>query len=274
MEVTTLQTDQVALTRVSYVDVAVPAEFVGLSSDQVAGLEWTAPQWAEDGQVRIGAAAWFAEAGNVRLAFDPLQAADAILRSDRDAEFSHQSAVADIFEAAGFARDSIDLLVMSHIEGVGMVAWREDDGSWSPFFPNARILLSDVVLENFMSGEAPEGEDLEHEAWTALVAMGVVETFSDGDELAPGIVASVRGGHCPGHTVFHFRSDDMPLTMIGHMAVSPIHIATGECAQLNADPADAFAILTDLASRHGTLIGPLWPAPGYGRWEGGQLLTD
>lgn len=146
------------LTRVGYTDLLIPPELVGLSPEQVASVPWRQPVWADGDLVRVGAAAWVAELAGRRIVFDPVQAADSVLRADRDAEAHHQQSIAQLFSDAGYARETIDLVVMSHIEGVGMVAWRNADGGWSPFFPNARILISDVALRDFMGRAVPAAE--------------------------------------------------------------------------------------------------------------------
>jgi hypothetical protein len=262
------------LTRVAYADLPVPSAIVGLTPEQFATIPWASPLWAENEQVRIGAAAWFAVIGGKRIVFDPVQAADAVLRADPTAEQAHQAAIANVFAEAGFARESVDLLVMSHIEGVGMVAWRDADGAWSRFFPNARVLVSDQVLREFTAAGAQGDDDIQHAAWSALIEQGCVDTFVDGAEVVPGLRATLTGAHCPGHAAFHFgqRAGGGPaVTLIGHLAVSPLHLQTGECAALNAEPAAAWARLRELADDGRTLIGPLWPAPGHGRWVDGRF---
>jgi hypothetical protein len=179
----------------------------------------------------------------------------------------------------GFARESIDLVAMTHIEGVGMVASRDDEGGWQPFFPNARILVSDEVLMAFL-GAPPENDeaaeqDLQYSAWSALIEQGRVATFADADEIVPGMRAAVRHGHCDGHAVFHFVDRDAAgeVAFLGHLAVSPLHLATGPCAALNEQADDAWVVLQDIAATVPTLIGPLWPAPGDGRWQQGRLAA-
>jgi len=263
------------LTRVGYVDVAVPPGVVGLDPAAVARVPWGAPLWAEDGQVRVGAAAWFAEVGGRRIVFDPVQATDGVLRADRATEAAQQDALAELFSKAGWAPESVDLVLMSHIEGVGMVARRDGQGGWSPFFPNARIRLSEGQRSHFLStlADRPQGEDLERDAWRALLDEGCVDPFADGETLAPGLVAEVTGGHAPGHAVFHLQDGGgrPEVTLLGHLAISPLHLATGECPALHGDAAAAFAALQRIAADGRRLVGPLWPAPGAGRWTGEAL---
>jgi hypothetical protein len=262
----------VTLTRVGYVDVGVPPEGVGLGTVDFATLDWAQPRWVDGGQVRIGAATWFADAGGIRCAFDPLLAADSVLRADRAAESGHQEAVAAKLAEAGFTRESVDCLLLTHIEGVGMTGWRDDHGRWSRFFPNARILVSDVALGAFRAAPTRTG-DAEWEAWTALLDGGHVGTFDDGAAIAPGLTAELTGGNCPGHAVFHFGEAGCPpaASLIGHLAVSPIHLTSGACAALHEDPAEAWSRLHAIADDGRALIGPLWPTPGCGCWRNGRL---
>ena len=257
----------VSLRRVSYLDVPVPAELLGLDEATVQGLDWASPAWAEAGQVRIGAAAWFSESGGQRFVLDPVQAVDVVLRADAEAEAANEKAIGELFEGQGFARDSIDVVLMTHIEGVGMVASRSADG-WVPYFPNARILVSQDQYDAFCAAEDPGPDHHEYRAWRALIDAGVVETYVDGEEVIPGVVAEVTGCHGPGHSVFHIGSDDQTVIFIGHLAVSPVHLATGPCAALNAEPEAAWRCATEIANRGRDLIGPLWPEPGAGRWVG------
>jgi hypothetical protein len=266
---------QITLTRVGYIDVPIPPEVAGLTADDFASIPWRAPIWTEGDQLRAGAAAWFADVDSARLVFDPVQAADDVLRADQETERAQQSAIADLFADAEFPRESVDCLVLTHIEGVGMVAWRNDDGSWSPFFPNARILVSDVALREFLASESDGEGDLQYEAWHALIDQGVVDSYADGEVIAPGVRAQVTGGHCAGHAIVHFggADDGAEATLLGHLAVSPVHLATGECPPQHIDPAAVEALLRGFTADGRTLVGPLWPAPGFGRWVDGGFVA-
>lgn len=259
------------LTRVGYVDVSIPPATAGLSASDLAAVPWASPLWSEGEELRAGAAAWFADLSGKRLVFDPVQAADGVLRANPTVEAQQQQALADLFAKAGFARESVDLVVLSHIEGVGMVGWRDAHGAWSPFFPGATILISDRVLQTFSDATPEPGAELEREAWSALLEQGAVSSFADGDEIVPGLRAQVGGGHCPGHSLLHFGAagEGRAVSMVGHLAISPLHLARGECPEQHHDAATAWSLLRTVAADGRTLIGPLWPSPGFGRWADG-----
>ena len=275
MNVQTLALADATLTRVGYVDVAIPPEAAGLAANEFADIAWRSPLWTEGEQLRAGAAAWFADIAGTRLVFDPVQAADYALRADRATEAAQQTTVARLFADAGFPRESVDRVVMTHIEGVGMVAWRNEDGSWSPFFPNARVLVSEANLADFVAASPQPGDDMQAAAWQTLLEQGLVDTYSDGDEIIAGLAAQVGGGHCPGHAMLHFNdaAGATLATMLGHLAISPIHLATGVCLPQHSDPAVAWSLLRAAASDGRLLIGPLWPTPGCGRWVNGAFVA-
>ena len=267
--------ENAVLTRVGYIDVAIDPTAAGLVAEDFAAITWREPLWTEGDQLRAGAAIWFADVGGTRLAFDPVQAADAVLRSDAATEQAQQHSIADLLSESGFDRMSVDLLVMTHIEGVGMSAWREVDGSWSRFFPNANVAVSVAALEAFLARERTGDDDVEFDAWHALIDQGVVVTYDDGEAIVSGVTAHLTGAHCPGHSVLHFGVDAgaPEATMLGHLAISPVHLATGECPRQHPEPALAWSMLRGAADDGRLLIGPLWPAPGSGRWVNNSFIA-
>ncbi len=259
------------LTRVPHLDLPVPPELVGLSGDDVAANAWAEPTWVENGQVRVGAAIWIADVDGQRIAFDPMLAVDVVLRADAATERAQQEVVAATLAQAGFPRESIDLVLLSHIEGVGMVAWRDERDAYGPFFPNAQIRLSRPELEAFAARTTSAEEDLELAAYGSLQQLGLLDTFEDGDQLTGSVSATVHDNHAPGHAVFHLHDD--ALTMLGHLAVSPLHLVTGPCAALHLVPEASWDQLKGLKDGR-VLVGPLWPSPGFGRWRDGALQAD
>jgi len=54
--------------------------------------------------------------------------------------------------------------------------------------------------------------------------------------------------------------------------VSAVHLGTGYCPEEHMDPDRALEVLDKLLAEDAVLIGPLWPAPGAGRWDGERLV--
>jgi glyoxylase-like metal-dependent hydrolase (beta-lactamase superfamily II) len=267
---TTVATDRYAvgaatLVRVPYAEVLVDAEVVGLSADWVAEQRWAAPTWAEGAQVRVAAAVWIIESGTRRIVVDPAQAADDILRG-ADA-VAHQEAMADVLARAGYPRESVDTVIATHIDGIGMIAWRNGD-AWQPFFPSAEVILSQHELAAIAANEdyRPQGGD----ALLELDARGVVSAVGEEHTVTPDVTVRWTGAHSPGHQVVDIGSGDERATMLGHLALNPLHL--GVDAGPHRDPIGAAAALCTLADGR-LLIGPLWPAPGAVRWSGARVDT-
>ncbi|HEX5094713.1 MAG TPA: hypothetical protein VFX21_01805, partial [Acidimicrobiia bacterium] len=158
--------------------------------------------------------------------------------------------------------------VASHEDGIGMFAWRNDDGTWSPFFPNGPLMFSQREFDAIVRGEHPsEGRVLRE-----LHAKGAVQLTGDRTQITDAVVVEHTGAHTPGHQVVRIDSNGARAIFVGHLAVSPLHFVSGECPPLNLDPERAWTVLTALRDEGALLIGPLWPEPGAGRWDCSQLV--
>jgi glyoxylase-like metal-dependent hydrolase (beta-lactamase superfamily II) len=267
MTTNTIRVGNVTLTRVGYADVGVDPARVGLSREQVAAIPWAEPLWADGDDVRAGAAAWVIDSGDARIVVDPAFAADPILRNDHDAA-AHQTAFAALLESAGFARETFTHAIATHYEGVGMLAWRNDDGSWERFFSSAPILMSQAELDAMDAGDI-----MSEAVMPQLRAQGALQAVTGaGMSVTEDVSVAHTGGHSPGHQIVRVSSQGEHAVIVGHLAVSALHLATGECPQEHMDPKVANAALEKLLAEDTVLIGPLWPAPGAGRWDGERLI--
>ena len=128
----------IELVRVEYFDAALPPSVAGLSAEDVAAVRWATPVWAEpDGNLLIGQAIWIIESAGTVIAVDPCGAADEFLRSGA-AALEHQDRVADALRDAGYPVEQIDIVVLTHLDGIGMAAAVDGDGTWTPMFPDVR----------------------------------------------------------------------------------------------------------------------------------------
>jgi glyoxylase-like metal-dependent hydrolase (beta-lactamase superfamily II) len=269
---TVFEVGDLTLRRLSYAEVTAPADRVGLTRRQVCSVPWAEPTWALDGDVRIGVAAWVIERGDTRIVVEPANVADDILRNDADAA-THQEAFAVALAAGGVTRDNVTAVVSTHLDGIGMLAWREDDGTWTPFFRDAPIYLSQRELDGIDDGtHHPSRTD----ALAQLRAAGAVRPVVDEhDEIVPDVVLEHTGGHSPGHQAIRIGGDARreQAVVVGHLAVTPLHLVTGPCPQQHPDPQRADDALTALRDEGGILIGPLWPSPGAGQFVDGELVA-
>jgi glyoxylase-like metal-dependent hydrolase (beta-lactamase superfamily II) len=267
MTTETLKVGDVLLTRVSYAEVEVEPEQVGLTADDVAGID-APPEWVTNDKPRASASAWIIDHAGARIVVDPAGAVDDVLRNDNDAA-AHQEAFAALLEEAGYPRERITHAVATHLDGVGMLAWRNDDGSWSPFFPNAPILISQRELDGIDSipGFVAQGRELLAE----LEAQGAVQGTGEHEDLTEAVSFDFTGGHNPGHMIVRIESEGEQAIMLGHLALTPLHVALQKETN-HMDAAVANERLRELLEEDAILIGPLWPSPAAGRWNGKEVV--
>ena len=251
----------IVLTRVPYFDVPLDPEVIGFTAEQVRAVAWGAPPWAvPDGRIMVGQAVWVIDTGERTIVVDPCGAADAFLRAGPEAA-AHEAAVASAMAAAGFPVDDVDTVVMSHLDGIGMVAAIDGRGGWAPMFPHARIVITEAELAHVRRHPDTSGAT----ALFELVDQGHVDGTGVPREITTGVTFEPSGGHSPGHAVL--RVGDRAV-FIGHLAVNPVQVTGGNMPGVHADPTTAHAAmereLTWAAERHALVIGPLWPEPGAG----------
>jgi glyoxylase-like metal-dependent hydrolase (beta-lactamase superfamily II) len=265
VDVLTLEVGDVRLTRVPYFDVALDPSAVGLTGQLVAEAGWAVPTWAtEGGQVLVGQAIWVLESAGRVIVVDPCCAADPFLRSGPEA-LGHQDAVIDAMARAGLPPHRVDVVVLSHLDGIGMTALIDEDGRWRPMFPNARVVLTSTELSWLDQAAVVSGRS----ALRALIAAGVVDGVPTPFELTPEVSVHLVGGHSTGHAIVRVDSGDQHAVLLGHLALSPIHltiVASTDMPPQHVDNGTAARTLDQLraesATRGTSLIGPLWPYPG------------
>jgi glyoxylase-like metal-dependent hydrolase (beta-lactamase superfamily II) len=263
VEIAAFRVGGVELARVPYFDIPLDPAVVNLTVAQVAAVGWATPSWATtDGHVLVGQAVWVIVSNGQLIVVDPCGAADQFLRSGPEA-IGHQEAVLGALRDAGFPPACVDVVVLSHLDGIGMAAAVAPDGSWVPAFPNARIVMTSTELDWLRGGGQADGLD----ALNALIAQGVVDGVTDGHEITDEVRLELTGAHTPGHAVVRIESQSDRATFLGHLALSPLNLATRSQSSLQdsaraTEMLDAF--VAEAAADEALLVGPLWPYPGAG----------
>ena len=252
----------VRLTRVPYFDVTLPPDAVALTEDEVRALPWAVGVWcASPSEVRVGQVFWVVESDGRTIVVDPCCASDGFLRTGSEAR-THQDAAFAAFRAAGFDPDAVDIVVMSHLDGIGMNALVDAEGRWHPAFPSAPILLSETEWANTRS----RAEHSDAAALVELHALGAVTPVSLPHRVTPEVELVASGGHSPGHATVVVRSEGRRALFLGHLAVTPMQAAVDRPVALHDDPELGGRALRhwleEAATDDALVIGPLWPAPG------------
>ena len=95
-----------------------------------------------------------------------------------------------------------------------MWAWRNDDGSWAPFFPNAPILVPQRELDAIDRGSYA-GDNTG--SWRNC-AQGAVRAVQDGEHVTDDVSLEHVGAHTPGHQFVRISSNGEHAVMVGHLA--------------------------------------------------------
>jgi glyoxylase-like metal-dependent hydrolase (beta-lactamase superfamily II) len=277
VEIAGYRVGAVELARVPYFDVALDPGIVHLTAEQIAAIDWATPYWATaDHQVLIGQALWVIVSEDRLVVVDPCLAADPFLRSGPEA-IGHQEAALAALRDAGFPPERVDVVVLSHLDGIGMTAVVTPDGGWAPAFPNARVVMTAAELEWLAGGSENAAMTGGLAALDALVDQGVVDGVEDGHSITGEVRLELTGAHTAGHANVWVESEGENAMFLGHLALSPLNIATRDCAATNdfvAREAKALDRLVSEAAAHDTLIvGPLWPFPGAVYATGDPVVT-
>ena len=161
----------------------------------------------------------------------------------------------------------MDLVVLSHLDGIGMTALVDDHGQWVPTFPHAHVVVTAEELAWVWAHPETQGA----QAFGAL-DYGLVEPVTCPLWCTDEVVLELTGGHSAGHAVLRVESVGTRALFLGHLALNPVQVAFPQGASQHADAPRAQQALDTLlaeAAEDGSLvIGPLWPTPGAARVSG------
>lgn len=171
------------------------------------------PAYFRDGMIYGFLQSWLIEVGGKRVLFDTGAGNDKE-RPGIPIFGGLQSDFLDRLAAAGFVRESIDIVVCSHlhIDHVGWNTMRVED-RWIPTFPNARYVMPavdrevwDPAADGFaaLKGGGVNAGVFEDSVQPILDA-GHAELVGDGHEILPGLVMRAAPGHTPGQMLLDMR---------------------------------------------------------------------
>ncbi|TVT08239.1 MBL fold metallo-hydrolase [Amycolatopsis bartoniae] len=245
----------------------------GATPELVEQHGWLRPGFAAaDGTLRLSSHSFAVTAGGLRIVVDT-----GIGNGKQRANPAWHDLRTDYPErlaAAGFAPESVDLVVLTHLH-TDHVGWntREVDGEWVPSFPRARYLVSRVERE-FWAGYAMDDarrqlfRDSVHPVEEAGL-LDLVDVPAEGTEVAPGVRLLPTPGHTPGHVSVRLRDGDASALITGdslHHPVQVPHPELGSC--VDVDPAQAAAtrraLLASLAGTDTLVLGSHFPPPTAG----------
>ena len=214
---------------------------------------WLCPEFVTDEQaLRIGSSAVCVRTPSATIVVDPF------LAFDDPARLAPRLAA---LRAAGVDPDEVDVVVNSHIDGIGANVLA--DGA--PAFTRARYLLPAAELDDARAGvHGDPGAALVH-----LFEEGRLEAIAAAGQLVPGVRLDEVGAHSHGHVLVWVESGGAQAVVVGHLFLHPAQIANPDVENGDLDPDALFRARRTLLARcvrdDVTLVGPLFAAPGGGK---------
>ncbi|MFI9353879.1 MBL fold metallo-hydrolase [Streptomyces lydicus] len=239
----------------------------------VADVPWLRPGFADEaGALRLVSQSFAFEVDGMRVLVDTgigngkprANPAWNNLASDYPARLS----------AAGFAPETVDLVILTHLH-TDHVGWntRADGPAWRPTFPRARYVTSRVEWDHWAATELDAARqqmfrDSVHPVREAG-QLDLVELPEEGAEVAPGLRLVPTPGHTPGHVAVELRGGTATALITGDALHHPVQMAhPGITSCVDVDPRQAAAtrrrLLASLADSGTLVLGTHFPAPTAG----------
>ncbi|GES30896.1 MBL fold metallo-hydrolase [Streptomyces angustmyceticus] len=248
------------------------------TSDVVAQSPWLRPDFADPaGALRLVTHSFALEAGGLRIVVDTGIGND---KPRENPAWDHMNSdYLQRLTAAGFAPETVDLVLLTHLH-TDHVGWntRSDQGEWIPTFPRARYLTARAEWDHWAGVELDAARrqmfrDSVHPVRDAGL-LDLVDVPAEGATVAPGVRLLPTPGHTPGQIAVELRSAGQAALITGDCVHHPVqlsHPAISSC--VDADPAQAArtrrALLAALAGTDTLLLGSHFPPPTAGR-----VVTD
>ncbi len=147
-------------------------------------------------------------------------------------------------EAAGFAPESIDVVLCTHLhfDHVGWNTVRAEDG-WLPAFPNARYLFARAEWEHWSRNPDTGFTPTFRETVQPIFDAGQADLVEPDHRITPDLRLEPSPGHTPGHVSVAIESRGSRALVTGDMTHHPVQWAETDWRMV-ADVAPAQAVAT------------------------------
>ena len=261
----------VTVTRIVEMEISGGTRFLlpQATYEAIQAIPWLTPHFAEPGgKLKMSIHALVVEAPGRRIIVDTC------IGNDKQREMAPWSNLQTSFltdlEAAGFARDSIDTVLCTHLH-VDHVGWNTMlvDGKWIPTFPKARYLIGRAEYDYWRAEE--EGvEDVSksyfHDSVKPIWDAGLVDLVETNYQVCPEVSLEPTLGHTPGHVSIRIRSNGEEALITGDFTHHPCQMAHPEwAAEVDYDKTASTAtrrrVYGELAGTKTLVIGTHFAAP-------------
>jgi glyoxylase-like metal-dependent hydrolase (beta-lactamase superfamily II) len=204
------------------------------TKEAVRPLQWLYPQFMDEaGRLKASVHALVIQTPTRRIVVDTClgndkQGRGVPLWNDRQGPFLSDLA------AAGFARESIDTVICTHLH-VDHVGWNTMlvDGRWVPTFPNARYLMTGAEYEYWRDQkEQDEQVAVFADSVRPVFEAGLVDLVANDHRVCEEVGFLPTLGHTPGHVSIRVASRGDEALITGDFLHHPCQLAHPDWAAL------------------------------------------
>ena len=262
----------VTITRVVEMETTSKATFVLKegSPENIRTVPWLRPHFANpDGKVIMSVHAFVIESPGHRMVVDTC------IGNDKRRAFPGWNMLqlpflADL-EQAGFARDSIDRVLCTHLH-VDHVGWNTMlvDGKWTPTFPRARYLIGRKEWEHWSKASEADTRELLDDSVRPVFESGLADLVESDARITDEIRLEPTPGHTPGHHSVRISSRGQEAVITGDLMHHPVQMAHPEWgSHFDSDFSEAIATRRAFLERYGDkpvlVLGTHFATPSAGR---------
>jgi glyoxylase-like metal-dependent hydrolase (beta-lactamase superfamily II) len=244
-------------------------------------LDWLAPEFVDaDGNFTLSVHALVVEASGLCILVDTCVGDQSVAGFEM---LSPNPAFLDDLAAAGFPRESIDIVLCTHLH-FDHVGWNtvEEGGRRVPTFPNARYLFARVEWEHWSTEQHPAFAPTLDACVRPIVEAGLADLVETDHRVCEEVRLEATPGHTPGHVAVRISSRGEAAFITGDMTHHPVQWAELDWKMMaDTDTAQAAAtrrrVLAEHAGQPTLVIGTHYAAPCAGRLvragDGGRFET-
>jgi glyoxylase-like metal-dependent hydrolase (beta-lactamase superfamily II) len=222
------------------------------SNEEIQKLPWLIPHFAtEEGRLKMSIHALVVETPTRRIVVDTG------LGNDKEGRKvptwnNRRDPFLDTMTAAGFAPDSIDTVLCTHLH-VDHVGWntRLEAGKWVPTFAHARYVFGKTEYEHWRD-HSDESDKLAvfDDSVKPIAEAGKADLVASDARVCDEIALIPTPGHSPGHMSLHIQSDGEQALLMGDVAHHPCQMAHLDWSSTaDSDPVQSIVTRRELFAR-------------------------
>jgi glyoxylase-like metal-dependent hydrolase (beta-lactamase superfamily II) len=238
--------------------------------EAIKKIDWLFPHYVtEEGFIKLAFQVFLVEAPGLRLVVDTC------IGNDKPRHMlggnSLQTSFLEHLATAGWSRESVDLVVCTHLH-VDHVGWNtmKDGDAWVPTFPNARYLFGATEYEYWSKSDDEDQVAIMLDSIKPVFEAGLVDLVETNHVISDEIKLIPTVGHTPGHVSVILESGSQNAMITGDFMHHPCQIAHPDwTVTFDEDPEAAAScrkrILEELADSATLVIGTHFSKPTAGR---------